>query len=135
MPTNHRCRLHDNKRAAPIEQPSQDGQADSSRSIYRSRLDAALDVQRQLTAQEEVLGLDRFGRTEQQHHPAQGVFDQAECNPDEGDHALIVPQRSVLNLPRKSSAAPNGTLAEDSRAATSDSTYATLCERLRATPQ
>ena len=100
MPTNHRCRLHDNKCAAPIEQPCQDGQADSSRSIYRSRLDAALDVQRQLTAQEEVLGLDRFGRTEQQHHPAQGVFDQAQCNPDEGDHALIVPQRSALSLPR-----------------------------------
>jgi len=57
------------------------------RSIYWSRLDAALDVQRQLTAQEEVLGLDRFGRTEQQHHPAQGVFDQAQCNPREGDHA------------------------------------------------
>ena len=100
MPTNHRRRLHDNKCAAPIEQPCQDGQADSSCRIYRSRLDAALDVQRQLTAQEEVLGLDRFGRTEQQHHPAQGVFDQAQCNPGEGDHALIVPQRSALSLPR-----------------------------------
>jgi hypothetical protein len=55
---------------------SQDGQVDSSRGIYRSRLDAALDVQRQLTAQEEVLGLNRFGRTEQQHHPSQGVFDR-----------------------------------------------------------
>jgi hypothetical protein len=68
-----------------------------------------------LPAQEEILGVDRFGRTEQQHHPAQRVFDQAECNPDEGDHALIVPQRSALNLPRKSSAAPDGIFAEDSR--------------------
>jgi hypothetical protein len=71
------------------------------------RLDTALDVQSQLPAQEEILGVDRFGRTEQQHHPAQRVFDQAECNPDEGDHALIVPQRSALNLPRD--AAPRRT--------------------------
>jgi hypothetical protein len=69
--------------------------------IHPSRLDAALDVQSQLTAQEEVLGLDRLGRTEQQHHPAQGVFDQAQCNPEEGDHAFIVPQRSALSLPRE----------------------------------
>jgi hypothetical protein len=67
-----------------------------------------------LTAQEEVLGLDRFGRTEQQHHPAQGVFDQAECNPDEGDHAFIVPQRSALSLPREHAAA-DGIFAEDRR--------------------
>jgi hypothetical protein len=51
--------------------------------------------------------VDRFGRAEQQHHPAQGIFDQAECNPDEGDHVLIVPQRLVLGLPRD--AAPRRT--------------------------
>jgi hypothetical protein len=44
--------------------------------------------------------VDRFGRTEQQHHPAQGVFDQAKCDPEEGDHALIVPQRLALSPPR-----------------------------------
>ncbi len=102
MRTDHRCRLHDNKCAAPIEQPCQDGQADSSCRIYRSRLDAALEGQRQLTAQEEVLGLDRFGRTEQQHHPAQGrFFDQAQCNPGEGDDAPHrAAERSALSLPR-----------------------------------
>ena len=54
-----------------------------------------------MTAQEEVLGLDRLGRTEQQHDPAQGVFDQAQCNLEEGDHAFIVPQRSALSPPRE----------------------------------
>jgi hypothetical protein len=58
MPTNDRRRLHDHQRAAPIEQPCKDGQADAGCSIHPSRLDAALDVQRQLTAQEEVLSLD-----------------------------------------------------------------------------
>jgi hypothetical protein len=91
MPADHRRRLHDHQCAAPVEEPGQDGQADSSRCIHPSRLEAALDVQRQLPAQKEVLGLDRFGRTEQQHQPAQAVFDQAECNPDERGHALIVP--------------------------------------------
>jgi hypothetical protein len=56
--------------------------------------------------------VDRFGRTEQQHHPAQGVFDQAQCNPDEGDHAFIVPQRSTLSQPTEHAAA-DGSFAED----------------------
>ena len=53
-----------------------------------------------LTAQEQVLGLDRFGRTEQQHHPPQGALGQTQCDPNEGDHSPIVPQPPVLNLPR-----------------------------------
>jgi hypothetical protein len=63
-----------------------------------ARLDTALDAKSQLPAQEEIFGVDRFGRTGQQHHPAQGVFDHTQGNPDDGDHALIVPQRSPLNL-------------------------------------
>ena len=76
MPANHGCRLHDDKRAAPIEQPRQNGQADAGRSIYPPRPHATLDVQRELAAQEEVLGSNGLGRAEQQHHPPEGVLDQ-----------------------------------------------------------
>ena len=58
MPANHGCRLHDDKGATPIEQPSQHGQADTGRSIDLTRPHAALHVQRELAAQEEVLGLN-----------------------------------------------------------------------------
>ena len=95
MPADHGRRLHDDQSAAPIEQLRQHGQADAGRGIDPSRPHATLDVQRQLTAQEEVLGADGLGRAEQQHHPPEGVFDQTECDPGEGDHALIVPQRSA----------------------------------------
>src|SRR5438552_4848363 len=78
----------------------QHDQADPGCGIDPPRLYATFDLQRQLAAQEEILGAEGFGRTEKKHHPPQRVLDQTECDPREGDHALIVPQRSVLSLPR-----------------------------------
>jgi hypothetical protein len=45
---NHRCRLHNHQRAAPIEPTCQDSQANATCSIDPSRLDAAFYVGRQL---------------------------------------------------------------------------------------
>ena len=50
-----------------------------------------INVERQLTPHEEILGLDSLVRAEQQHHPPDGVFDETSCDPQEADHALIVP--------------------------------------------
>jgi hypothetical protein len=61
------------------------------------RSDTALDVKSQLPAQEEILGAQRLGRPKQQHHPPQGVLDEKTCDPQEADHALMVPWRSALS--------------------------------------
>jgi hypothetical protein len=55
-------------------------------------LDIALDVQSQLPAQEEILGAQGLGRPQQEQHPSEGVFDEKTCDPQEADHALMVPQ-------------------------------------------
>jgi hypothetical protein len=97
VPANHRCRLHDHQRAAPIEEPGQERQADASRRVDPVRLDTALDVQSQLPAQEEILGAQGLGRSKQEQQPPEGVFDEKTCDPQEADHALIVPQRSAVS--------------------------------------
>jgi hypothetical protein len=57
-----------------------------------------LDVQRQLTAQEQVLGADGIGGTEQQPHPPNGVFYEPTRDQREGEHVCIVPQRHFWRL-------------------------------------
>ena len=41
----------------------------------------------------KILGLHRLVQAEQQHHPPEGVLDETPCDPEEGDHALMVSQR------------------------------------------
>jgi hypothetical protein len=92
MPANQGRRLHDHQSASPIEHPRQQRQADAAGGIDTPRPHAALDVERELTTQEEVLGADSYGRTQEQYHPTEDVLNQAECDPREGDHPFIVPQ-------------------------------------------
>jgi hypothetical protein len=56
----------------------------------------SFDTTTKLTPQENILGANRRSRTEQQHQPLEAVLDQTKCDPGEGDHALIVPQQSIL---------------------------------------
>jgi hypothetical protein len=46
-------------------------------------LHTALDVESQLPSQEEILGLQGLGRSKQEQHPPEGVFDEKTCNPPE----------------------------------------------------
>jgi hypothetical protein len=62
MPSNQRLRTHNNQCIAPIEQSRQQSQAEPRCCIDPSRLRAALDVERELSAQEQILGLDRLTR-------------------------------------------------------------------------
>jgi hypothetical protein len=55
--------------------------------------------QLQLSTQEEILGLDSFGRAQHQHHPPEGVFDQTECDPAEGAWVLDVRVRKARVIP------------------------------------
>ena len=50
---------HDDERVTPIKQLGEQDQTHSSRGIDASRLDTSLFVERQLTAQKEVLCLER----------------------------------------------------------------------------
>ena len=61
------------------------------------RWDAALDVESQLSAQEEILGLQGLGRSKQEQHPPERVFYEKTCDPHEADHVLMVPQRSAVS--------------------------------------
>jgi hypothetical protein len=85
MPANHRRRLHDHQRAAPIEAPGQYRQADAGSRVDPARSDTALDVQSQLPAQEEILGAQRLGGPKQQQQPPEGIFDEKTCDPQEAD--------------------------------------------------
>jgi hypothetical protein len=94
VPADHGGRLDDHQGAAPIEQSGEQRQADAGSGIDAPRPDTALDVQRQLTAQEEVLRLNRLVRTEQQRHPPEGIREQAGGDLQDGDHAHMVPHGS-----------------------------------------
>ena len=57
------------QRVAPIEQARQESQVDPRGRIDPSRPHAAFDVERQLSTQEQVLGLDRLTRTKGEQQP------------------------------------------------------------------
>ena len=54
-----------------------------------ARWDTALDIESQLPALEEILGVQRLGGPQQQH-PPEGVFDETTCDLQEVDHALTM---------------------------------------------
>src|SRR5262249_23169112 len=56
MPSHERVRLHDGEDATPVDQRRQRTECDAGRDIGPPRLDLALDVQRQLLAQKQILG-------------------------------------------------------------------------------
>jgi hypothetical protein len=58
MPTQYSLRFHDYQRAAPVEQPRQYRQADASCRTDLPGQDSTFDIQRQLPAHKEILGLD-----------------------------------------------------------------------------
>jgi len=62
------------------------------------RLDAALFVECQLTAQEKVLGAQGPARAPRQDHEPQSVREQQDSNLDERDHALIMPWLGYLGV-------------------------------------
>jgi len=95
MPAKQSRGLHDHQGAAPHEPLRRHDQANTCRGIYPPRPHTSLDEQRQLTAQEQILGADSFSGTQQQGQPPEGVLDQAKCDPGQRDHALIVPHRSI----------------------------------------
>jgi hypothetical protein len=95
MPAKQSRRLHDHQGAAPLEQLRQHDQANTCRGIYPPRPHTSLDEQRQLTAQEQILGAHSLRRAEEQYQPPEGVLDQPKCDPAQGDPARIVPHRSI----------------------------------------
>jgi hypothetical protein len=50
-----------------------------------------------LPAQEEIFGAQGLGRSKQEQHPPEGVFDEKTCDLQEVDHALMLPQRSAMS--------------------------------------
>ena len=70
----------------------QQRKADAGCGVDASGTRAALDVQRQLAAQEKILGADCIGGTEQQPHPPNGVFYETTRDQREEEHVGIVPQ-------------------------------------------
>ncbi|MDM0052982.1 hypothetical protein, partial [Variovorax sp. J22R115] len=68
-----------------------DRQAGSRGDVRPLRTHAALDVQGQLATQEEILDPYIFRGTHPQRQPPQGVLQQPECDPNDEDHALMVP--------------------------------------------
>jgi hypothetical protein len=97
MPAKQRPRLYYHQGAAPLEPPRQQDQADAGRGVHPAWPHTSLDEQRQLTAQEQILGTHSLRRAEEQHQPPEGVLDQTKCDPAQGDHALIVPHHSILS--------------------------------------
>jgi len=56
MPSDQRVRFHDREQAAPLEQPGQSDERNSRRIVGAARRHLALDVQRQLLSQKQILG-------------------------------------------------------------------------------
>ncbi len=73
MPSDQRLRPHDDKRVTPVKQLGEQDQAYSSRGIDASGLDASLFIERQLTAQEEVLCLERLARPDRKRYQTEQV--------------------------------------------------------------
>ena len=56
MPSNERIWLHDGEGRTPFDEPREHDECETSRVAGATRLDLAFQVQRQLFAQEEILG-------------------------------------------------------------------------------
>jgi len=55
MPSDQRIRFHDHEHAAPIDQPRQGDECNPRCIVGAVRLHLALDVQRQLLSQKQIL--------------------------------------------------------------------------------
>ena len=92
MPADQRLRPHDGERVTPIKQLGEEDQTHPSRRIEASGLDALLYIERQLTAQEEVLCLERSTRPDRKRDQTEQVDQELEENMGSGDHVPMMPQ-------------------------------------------
>ncbi len=112
MPAQEGLGLHDHQGVTPFEPPRQHGQADSGDGIQTPRTNSSFHEHGQLATKEEILGTDSICRSQQQHQPTQGVFDQTNSDLGKRHHDLIVPQcLGLANRPRRAS---DGIFAEHS---------------------
>jgi hypothetical protein len=75
MPTDHRFRTHHHQSVPPVEEPRKQRQPNPGDPINPPRLDAALDIERELAPQEEILRLDRPARSKCESTPAERLGD------------------------------------------------------------
>jgi hypothetical protein len=130
MPADQRHRTHDNQRTAPIEESRQQSQTDPRGRIDPSRLRAALGVERRLSTQKQILGLDRLARSKGEPKPPKHVGPQIDQDPRNPQHYSIMPQCPRLSLMIGGSAAASdncGAQPGNSTCATSGTT----CLRIR----
>ena len=60
VPPHERLWSHDDEKLSPVDQPREQGEGDASGIVQAPRLDLPLDIERQLLAQEEILGSEAF---------------------------------------------------------------------------
>jgi hypothetical protein len=58
VPLNERRRSHDDEKLSPVDHPHERDEHDARGIVRAPRLDLSLDIERQLLAQEQVLGCD-----------------------------------------------------------------------------
>ena len=77
MPSNERFRLHDGQESTPVDEARQRNERNSGRVISSPRLDLPLEVQRQLLAQEQILGGELCMWPQGRRHESQDVASDA----------------------------------------------------------
>src|SRR5262249_26639782 len=77
MPSDQRLRLHDDQELAPRNQPGQPDERQADRVISSPRPNLPLDVQRQLLAQEQILGGELGARSQQRRGEPDDVCQNA----------------------------------------------------------
>jgi hypothetical protein len=92
MPANDGRRSHDYHRIAPIEESGEQREADTSRAIHACGTDAALDIARQMSAQNQILSVDRAGRAHERDDQPQDVRGYADDRPRQLQRVLIMPE-------------------------------------------
>src|SRR6266508_3742133 len=92
MPPNDGRRPNDDDRIAPIEESGEQREADASRVVHASGFDAALEIPRQLSTQNQILSSDRAGRAHEQREQTQQVRDDTDDCSRQLQHALLMPE-------------------------------------------
>ena len=90
VPAKQPFRPHNDQCIPPVEEPGQQYQSNSGDRIDSTRLEATLDVQRQLPSKEEILRFDRSTRSGRQSSPPERSTNQREEDSDGGEHDGIV---------------------------------------------
>ena len=91
MPAKHSLRAHHRQARSPVTQPRPYGQAKARCSIDPTRSDTAFLEERDLPAQDEVLGHDRLARLENKGCELNRVGQQPEKESRQADHEIIMP--------------------------------------------